>query len=84
MERLYVGRKRTVDDGVGDTYAGDVDGAGAEEFFEESDEEGHGSDSSRSASLSFRRAFLEKQRKVVKRGVTLPVSSTKRLTRLRR
>lgn len=26
--------KGTVDDGVGDTYAGDVDGAGAEEFFE--------------------------------------------------
>ena len=28
-------RERTVDDWVGDPYAGDVDGAGAEKFFEE-------------------------------------------------
>ena len=74
----------TVDDGVGDPYAGDMNGAGAEEFFEEGEEEGHGSGSSRRASLSFRRAFLERrmrgrmepsgrQRKVVKRVVTLPV-----------
>ena len=32
----------TVDDRVGDAYAGDVDGAGAEEFFEDGEEEeGH-------------------------------------------
>jgi len=34
-------RERTVDDWVGDPYAGDVDGAGAEKFFEEGAEEGH-------------------------------------------
>ena len=34
-------RERTVDDRVGDPYAGDVDGAGAEKFFEEGAEEGH-------------------------------------------
>ena len=36
-------RERTVNDGVGDPYAGDVNGAGAEELFEDGEEEGHGS-----------------------------------------
>lgn len=31
----------TVDDRISNAYAGDVDGAGAEEFFEDSEEEGH-------------------------------------------
>ena len=85
--------ERSVNDGVGDTYASDVDGAGAKESFEDGEE--HGSGSSRRASLSFRRAFLDmrtrgrmepsgRQRRVVKRGVTLPVWSIKRLTSLRR
>ena len=33
--------ERTVDDRIGDPYTGDVDGAGAEKFFEEGAEEGH-------------------------------------------
>ena len=35
--------KRSVNDGVGDPYAGDVDGAGAEELFEDGEDDGHGS-----------------------------------------